>query len=113
MLGTSGTVTTLAGVHRNLKRYDRRRIDGCSLDFDALRDTVRRIRAMGYEERLSHPCIGQNRADLVVAGCAILEALCALWPVGQLRVADRGLREGILFHLMNGTEVQGWRGRQG
>ena len=100
MLGTSGTVTTLAGVHRGLKRYDRRQIDGYSLDFEALRATVRRIRAMGYEERVGHPCIGAQRADLVVAGCAILEAICRAWPVGRLRVADRGLREGILFSLI-------------
>ena len=112
MLGTSGTVTTLAGVHRDLKRYDRKRIDGVRLEFDAVRETVRKIRAMGYEERLGHPCIGRNRADLVLAGCAILEALCVLWPVGQLRVADRGLREGILFHMMNGHRVDGWSGRR-
>ena len=113
MLGTSGTVTTLAGVHRGLRRYDRRRIDGCRLGFDDLRATVRRVRAMGYEERIGHPCIGQQRADLVIAGCAILEALCTLWPVGELRVADRGLREGILYHLMNGAAVRDWGGRQG
>ena len=113
MLGTSGTVTTLAGVHRGLKRYDRRRVDGCRLGFDDVRATVRRIRAMGYEERVGHPCIGAQRADLVVAGCAILEALCTLWPVGELKVADRGLREGILYHLMNGAAVQRWDGRQG
>ncbi len=112
MLGTSGTVTTLAGVHRGLKRYDRRRIDGCRLDRDEVRATVRRIRSMGYEERIGHPCIGKHRADLVVAGCAILEALCTLWPVDGLRVADRGLREGILYHLMNGTAVADWDGRQ-
>ncbi|MDJ0944204.1 MAG: Ppx/GppA family phosphatase [Kiloniellales bacterium] len=113
MLGTSGTVTTLAGVHRGLKRYDRRRIDGCRLTLEEVRGTVRRIRAMGYEERVGHPCIGEHRADLVVAGCAILEALCTLWPVDGLRVADRGLREGILYHLMNGAAVAGWAGRQG
>ncbi len=112
MLGTSGTVTTLAGVHRGLKRYDRRRIDGCRLDRDEVRATVRRIRAMGYEERVGHPCIGKHRADLVVAGCAILEGLCTLWPVDGLRVADRGLREGILYHLMNGTAVADRDGRQ-
>ncbi len=113
MLGTSGTVTTLAGVHRGLKRYDRRRVDGCRLDRDEVRATVRRIRSMGYEERVGHPCIGEQRADLVVAGCAILEGLCTLWPVDGLRVADRGLREGILYHLMNGAAVAGWDGRQG
>lgn len=103
MLGTSGTVTTLAGVHYDLRRYERDKVDGQELDFDAVRDTVRRIRAMGYEERLRNPCIGQNRADLVVAGCAILEGICTLWPVGRLRVADRGIREGILMSLMSGS----------
>ncbi len=112
MLGTSGTVTTLAGVHRGLRRYDRRRVDGSRLGFDDLRATVRRVRSMGYEERVGHPCIGEQRADLVIAGCAILEALCTLWPVGELRVADRGLREGILYHLMNGAAVRDWDGRQ-
>lgn len=101
MLGTSGTVTTLAGIHSKLPRYDRSVVDGSYLDFPTVRDISRRIAAMSYEERAASPCIGRDRADLVVAGCAILEALCALWPVGRLRVADRGLREGILFTLMH------------
>jgi exopolyphosphatase/guanosine-5'-triphosphate,3'-diphosphate pyrophosphatase len=100
MLGTSGTVTTLAGVHQDLPRYDRSAVDGCYLGFDTVRDVSERIAAMSYDERAEHPCIGRERADLVVAGCAILEALCRTWPVGRLRVADRGLREGILFNLM-------------
>jgi exopolyphosphatase/guanosine-5'-triphosphate,3'-diphosphate pyrophosphatase len=101
MLGTSGTVTTLAGVHSKLPRYDRSVVDGSYLDFPTVREISRRIAAMSYEERAASPCIGRERADLVVAGCAILEALCGLWPVGRLRVADRGLREGILFTLMH------------
>ena len=104
MLGTSGTVTTLAAVRHGLRRYDRRRVDGCRLGLDPVRETIDRICEMSYEQRLAHPCIGPNRADLVVAGCAILDALCGLWPVGSLRVADRGLREGILFHLMNAPD---------
>lgn len=104
MLGTSGTVTTLAGVHLGLPRYDRSRVDGCYLDFATVRDISRRIAAMSYERRSSHPCIGPDRADLVIAGCAILEALCDVWPVGRLRVADRGLREGILLTLMSRIE---------
>ena len=101
MLGTSGTVTTLAGIHCKLPRYDRSVVDGSYLDFDTVRQISHEIAAMSYEERAASPCIGHDRADLVVAGCAILEALCALWPVGRLRVADRGLREGILFMLMH------------
>ncbi len=103
MLGTSGTVTTLCGVHKRLPRYDRARIDGCYLDFESARQTSRRLIAMSYEARVADPCIGPGRADLVIAGCAILEALCRTWPVGRLRVADRGLREGILYMLMQGT----------
>ncbi len=100
MLGTSGTVTTLAGVHQELPRYDRARVDGCYLDFETVRRISRRIAAMSYQRRAAHPCIGRDRADLVIAGCAILEAVCGTWPVGRLRVADRGLREGILLSMM-------------
>ncbi|HEY5598228.1 MAG TPA: Ppx/GppA phosphatase family protein [Kiloniellales bacterium] len=100
MLGTSGTVTTLAGVHQELPRYDRARVDGCYLDFETVRRISRRIAAMSYQHRAAHPCIGRDRADLVIAGCAILEAVCGTWPVGRLRVADRGLREGILLSMM-------------
>jgi exopolyphosphatase / guanosine-5'-triphosphate,3'-diphosphate pyrophosphatase len=108
MLGTSGTVTTLAGVHLGLERYNRALIDGCYLDFPAIRAVSRQLAAMTCEERTASPCIGPERADLVVAGCAILEAICGLWPVGRLRVADRGVREGILAGLMQSN-----RGRHG
>lgn len=100
MLGTSGTVTTLAGLRLNLKRYIRDRVDGTSLDFGDVRRLAGDLAGMGFEDRAAFPCIGQERADLVVAGCAILEAICELWPVGRLRVADRGVREGILFGLL-------------
>ena len=101
MLGTSGTVTTLSGIDKRLPRYDRARVDGSYLDFDTVARLSGQIAVMSYDERVAHPCIGTERADLVVAGCAILEAICRLWPVGRLRVADRGLREGILFTLMS------------
>jgi exopolyphosphatase/guanosine-5'-triphosphate,3'-diphosphate pyrophosphatase len=100
MLGTSGTVTTLAGVHLGLERYQRAVIDGYTLDFGAIASVSRRLAELDCKERALLPCIGPERADLVVAGCAILEAICGLWPVGRVRVADRGLREGILFRLM-------------
>jgi exopolyphosphatase/guanosine-5'-triphosphate,3'-diphosphate pyrophosphatase len=100
MLGSSGTVTTLAGVHLGLRRYIRSVVDGSVLDFNALEAISARLAAMSCAERAAHPCIGTERADLVVAGCAILMAICAIWPVGRLRVADRGLREGILFSLL-------------
>ena len=100
MLGTSGTVTTLVGLHKGLPRYIRDRVDGEHLDFETIRALSRRIAGMTHKERAAQPCIGPERADLVVAGCAILEAICRTWPVGRLRVADRGLREGILVSLM-------------
>lgn len=100
MLGTSGTVTTLAAVHLGLRRYDRRRIDGLEVSFAAIQAVSERLRALPNRARAAHPCIGQGRADLVVAGCAILDAVHLLWPVERLWVADRGLREGILGQLM-------------
>jgi exopolyphosphatase / guanosine-5'-triphosphate,3'-diphosphate pyrophosphatase len=101
MLGSSGTVTTLAGIEMQLQRYDRSRVDGAYLDFSSIGSISKRLAAMDCAERAQQPCIGHDRADLVVAGCAILEGICRLWPVGRLRVADRGLREGILFGLMS------------
>jgi exopolyphosphatase/guanosine-5'-triphosphate,3'-diphosphate pyrophosphatase len=100
LLGTSGTVTTVAGIHMGLKRYDRSRVDGCWMRTDAARAVTARLLACSYEERVAEPCIGRDRADLVLAGCAILEAMLRLWPCETLRVADRGLREGILASLM-------------
>ncbi len=100
MLGSSGTVTTLAAVHLGLPRYSRNRIDGTFISFDALRAASRLLARQSHDERAANPCIGPERADLVLAGCAILEAICLLWPVGQLRVADRGIREGILLGLV-------------
>lgn len=100
MLGTSGTVTTLTGVELALPRYDRAQVDGRHLDFRAIRRISAELAAMDCDERAASPCIGRERADLVVAGCAILEAICELWPVGRLRVADRGVREGILSRMI-------------
>jgi exopolyphosphatase/guanosine-5'-triphosphate,3'-diphosphate pyrophosphatase len=100
LLGTSGTVTTVAGIHLRLPRYDRNRVDGCWLKADQVRQVTSDLLARDYEARVSEPCIGRDRADLVLAGCAILEALMRTWPCETLRVADRGLREGILATLM-------------
>lgn len=100
MLGTSGTVTTVAGIHLGLPRYDRNRVDGCWLRSSQVRTVTADLLARGYDARVSEPCIGRDRADLVLAGCAILEALMRMWPCDMLRVADRGLREGILATLM-------------
>lgn len=100
LLGTSGTVTTVAGVHLGLQCYDRNRVDGCWLDIGAARKVTDTIVGMSHNQRIAEPCIGAERADLVLAGCAILEALMRMWPCTRLRVADRGLREGILATLM-------------
>lgn len=105
MLGTSGTVTTLAGVHFGLKRYDRRRVDGAWMENAQVSAMIDRLRDMPYEERVENPCIGADRADLVLAGCAILEAIRRRWTCSRLRVADRGLREGILTELMSADGV--------
>ncbi len=100
MLGTSGTVTTLAGVHLGLRRYERARVDGCWLEIGDVRAVTANLLDASYEQRVAQPCIGKERADLVLAGCAILEAMMSMWPCQRLRVADRGLREGILTTLM-------------
>jgi exopolyphosphatase / guanosine-5'-triphosphate,3'-diphosphate pyrophosphatase len=99
-LGTSGTVTTLAGVHLDLPRYDRRYVDGLWMGEEEIQRMMEKIRGMDYEARRSNPCIGHDRADLVLAGCAIFEAIRREWRCSRLRVADRGLREGILVQLM-------------
>jgi exopolyphosphatase / guanosine-5'-triphosphate,3'-diphosphate pyrophosphatase len=104
MLGSSGTVTTLAGIHMALPRYNRATVDGSELSFESVRAVTTRLRAMTYGARAAEACIGTERADLVLAGCAILEAICQLWPVGRLRVADRGIREGILLGLLGARQ---------
>jgi exopolyphosphatase/guanosine-5'-triphosphate,3'-diphosphate pyrophosphatase len=100
LLGTSGTVTTLAGVHLNLVRYDRRRIDGVWLSDADVTATIARLLGMSYQQRANNHCIGVERADLVLAGCAILDAIRDAFPLPRLRVADRGLREGMLVEMM-------------
>lgn len=113
MLGTSGTVTTLAGVHLGLKRYDRRRVDGAWLSAHNIDAMIGELLRMEFDERVANPCIGADRADLVLAGCAILEAIRREWPCERLRVADRGLREGILIELMTRDKVWGDRAGRG
>ncbi len=103
LLGTSGTVTTLASVHLGLSSYDRSAVDGLIMPSSAMRDVSRRIAALDMSGRAKVPCIGPERADLVVAGCAILEEILDIWPAEQLGIADRGIREGILRRLM-GTQ---------
>ena len=100
LLGTSGTVTTLAGIHLKLPRYDRRRVDGLWLSDGEIGAAIGQLLAMRYRERAANNCIGVERADLVLAGCAILDAIRAAFPLPRLRVADRGLREGMLVEMM-------------
>jgi exopolyphosphatase/guanosine-5'-triphosphate,3'-diphosphate pyrophosphatase len=100
LLGTSGTVTTLAGVHLGLPRYDRRRIDGVWMSDAELDGTIAKLLSMSFQERAANHCVGPERADLVLAGCAILDAIRHVFPLPRLRVADRGLREGMLVEMM-------------
>jgi len=102
LLGTSGTVTTLASVHLELSHYDRAAVDGLIVPAASMRRISSDLSRMSLAERAQLPCIGNERADLVVAGCAILETILDLWPAERLGVADRGIREGILRRLMNG-----------
>jgi len=100
LLGTSGTVTTLASVHLELDHYDRSAVDGLIVPAQAMRAISSDLAAKTVEQRAEIACIGAERADLVVAGCAILETILDLWPAERLGVADRGIREGILRRLM-------------
>lgn len=101
LMGTSGTVTTLASVHLALPAYDRKAVDGLMVPTASMRGISARLSTMTRAERSELPCIGYDRADLVVAGCAILEAIMDIWPAKTLGVADRGIREGILRSLMS------------
>ncbi len=100
-------MTTIAGVYLRLRRYDRRRVDGCWLSDDEISRVVAELMAMSFDERAANPCIGAERADLVLAGCAILDAIRRAFPCPRLRVADRGLREGMLVEMMREDGVWG------
>lgn len=107
LLGTSGTVTTVGGIHLGLQRYDRRRVDGLWMHKNEVATVLDRLLDTSFDERAANPCIGKERADLVLAGCAILESIRRAFPSDRLRIADRGLREGILMNLMREDSV--WR----
>lgn len=106
LIGTSGTVTTLAGLHLGLERYERQKVDGLWMRREQVDETMRALLGMPFDRRVSHPCIGKDRADLVLPGCAIFEAIRREWPTERVRVADRGLREGILISLMDADRSQ-------
>lgn len=107
LIGTSGTVTTLAGVHLDLPRYDRRKVDGLWLSDAEVTAMQDKLLAWDFAGRAANACIGPDRADLVLAGCAILEAIRRRWPSQRMRVADRGLREGLLTDMM--ADDGAWR----
>jgi exopolyphosphatase/guanosine-5'-triphosphate,3'-diphosphate pyrophosphatase len=107
LLGTSGTVTTVGGIHLKLPRYDRRRVDGMWMRDEHVTAVLDDLLDTPFDQRAQNPCIGRDRADLVLAGCAILEAIRRAFPSDRLRIADRGLREGILMNLMREDGV--WR----
>jgi len=101
IIGTSGAITSLAGLHLDLPRYDRSRVDGIWMTRAECEASADRLIAMSMAERGAQPCIGPERADLVLAGAAILQAVQELWPCDRVRVADRGLREGLLLSMMS------------
>lgn len=100
MLSTSGTVTTLAAIHLGLARYERPKVDGLCLSTALLREATRKILKMRPSERFAHPCIGPDRSDYIISGCAIFEAICKLWHIPDITIADRGVREGIIISLI-------------
>jgi exopolyphosphatase/guanosine-5'-triphosphate,3'-diphosphate pyrophosphatase len=104
LLGTSGTLTTLAGIKLGLQRYERSRIDGQWLNRQEIAKITENIASQDFAGRAAIPCIGADRADLILPGCAILDAIMENWPCDTLRVADRGLREGLLIALLRETE---------
>jgi exopolyphosphatase/guanosine-5'-triphosphate,3'-diphosphate pyrophosphatase len=101
IVGTSGTVTTIAASHLNLRRYDRNRVDGISMSSDQVEKVINGYLEMGPDGRRSDPRIGRDRHELIMSGAAILQTLLRLWPTERLSVADRGLREGLLYAQMS------------
>jgi exopolyphosphatase / guanosine-5'-triphosphate,3'-diphosphate pyrophosphatase len=112
LLGTSGTVTTLAGVALNLSRYRRPLVDGTVLTSAAADEALANLRALGRDGLAAHPCVGPERVDFVLPGCAVFAALIRLWPAPRVIVADRGLREGMLLRMIR-TDRRGGAGRAG
>jgi exopolyphosphatase/guanosine-5'-triphosphate,3'-diphosphate pyrophosphatase len=112
LIGTSGAITSLAGLHLGLPRYERSKVDGLWMDRADCEKAAARLMLLDARGRAGEPCIGPDRADLVLAGAAILEAVQSLWPCPRVRVADRGLREGILLSLMSERRKRRRRGRR-
>ena len=110
LLGTSGTVTTLAGISLGLPRYRRNLVDGVVLTAAEADAALAHLRALGREGLMQHPCVGPERVDFVLPGCAVFAAITRLWPAPRVVVADRGLREGMLLRMMRGEPARGGRG---
>ena len=113
LVGTSGAITSLAGLHLGLERYDRNVVDGLWMDRTDCEAAAERLLQLTAAERALEPCIGSDRADLVLAGAAILQAVQEVWPCSRVRVADRGLREGLLMSLMSEQQRRPRRRRRG
>jgi exopolyphosphatase/guanosine-5'-triphosphate,3'-diphosphate pyrophosphatase len=109
LIGTSGTVTTLAGVAMSLPRYRRPLVDGCTLEMDVADQALGDLFALGRSGLAAHPCVGPERVDFVLPGCAIYAAIRETWRVRSLTVADRGLREGMLLRMMRSDHRLTWR----
>ncbi|MFP7673130.1 Ppx/GppA phosphatase family protein [Marivita sp. S0852] len=105
IVGTSGTVTTVAASHLGLKRYDRNKVDGLRMTSDQIEKVISGYLHLGPEGRRRDPRIGQDRQALIMSGAAILQALLRCWPTDRLSVADRGLREGLLYAQMSANGV--------
>jgi exopolyphosphatase/guanosine-5'-triphosphate,3'-diphosphate pyrophosphatase len=105
VLGTSGTVTVLGAIHLNLSRYNRSAVDGLALSAQEVERTIAKIKRMGDEGRRKHACIGMQKADLTMAGCAIIEGLMSFWNIAEITIADRGIREGILLDMMHADKL--------
>lgn len=101
IIGTSGTVTVLGAVHLNLPRYNRSAVDGISISGPDVEKVISKIKNMGDTGRRKHPCIGPLKSDLTISGCAIIESLLTFWPISEITVADRGIREGMLLDMMH------------
>ncbi len=105
IVGTSGTVTTVAATHLGLKRYDRTKVDGLRMTSDQIDKVIRGYLDLGPLGRRRDPRIGEDRQALIMSGSAILQALLRCWPTDRLSVADRGLREGLLYGQMSADGV--------
>ncbi len=111
IIGTSGTVTTLAAVQLGLARYDRNKVDGCTISASDINRVIGDLRKLSRDQLAENPCIGKQRADLVLSGCAVLEAIHNRWPVSEVSVADRGLREGLLLRMIRSDNRNRGRNR--